>query len=465
MKRRFFLQTVSLASGGFVLGATIPSLKDGEVPSNGARFEPNLLMSLGEDGVVKFKYTRHEMGQGSFTGLAMIFAEELGADWDKMEVSQADYDEKYGNRLYGNTGGSGTVRRMWEPLRELAATARMMLIAAGAEMMNVPAEQCFANNGQVIHKATGHGTSFGDLASSAAQQKVPKDIVFKEVSDYTIVGTSKNNLNQDEIVDGKLQYSMDVNVENMVYACIVRAPIIGLEVISFNSEEVKNSEGVLDVVSISNRLGEVDQSDTKTSMRNGVAVIAKDTWTAFEAAKKLQVEWSDSPLQHGNMKSIENDLSMAKGNKAAFTIFETGNVNKEFSNTKRTFSRTYRSPFQAHALMEPMSATADYRVNICEIWSSTQHPNRILQRTGVVVDKPISFFLLHNLPCGGSFGRRFYDDFITEAVVLSKMLERPVKVVWNREDEISTSGYHALQEEEHTVSIGRGWDNFSLAAT
>nr|WP_298994909.1 molybdopterin cofactor-binding domain-containing protein [uncultured Allomuricauda sp.] len=462
MKRRFFIQTVSLGSSGFALGAAVPFLGSNDSLGKKVVFEPNLLMSLGEDGIVRFKYTRHEMGQGSFTGLAMIFAEELGADWEKIQVSQADYDEKYGNRLYGNTGGSGTVRRMWEPLRELAATARTMLISAAAEKMNVPTEECFANNGLVIHKPSKQRVPFGELASLASHQEVPKTVTFRDVADYNIIGTPKKNLNQDKILDGKLQYSMDVVVDNMVYACIVRAPIMGLDVISFNAEEVKNIEGVVDVLQVSNRLKEVDESDTKTSMRNGVAVIAKDTWTAFEAAEKLQVEWTDSPLENGNMESIENDLAMAKGNSATYTIFETGDVVDEFKNTTSTFSRTYRNPFQAHALMEPMCATADYKKDRCEVWSSTQHPNRILQRTGKVVDRPISFFLLHNLPCGGSFGRRFYDDFITEAVVLSKMLKRPVKVVWNRKDEIATSGYHALQEEEHTVSLGEngkilGW--------
>ncbi len=454
MKRRFFIQTVSLGSSGFALSATLPLLDVNGVPEKNALFEPNLLMSLGEDGIVRFKYTRHEMGQGSFTGLTMIFAEELGADWEKIEVSQADYDEKYGNRLYGNTGGSGTVRRMWEPLRELAATARTMLVSAAAEKMNVPIEECFADNGMVVHKSSTERIPFGELASLASHQEVPKTVTFRDVADYNIIGTPKKNLNQNKIIEGQLQYSMDVVIEDMVYACIVRAPIMGLDVISFNSEEVKKIEGVVDVLQVSNRLEEVDESDTKTSMRNGVAVIAKDTWTAFEAAEKLQVEWTNSSLEDGDMESIENDLAMAKGNSAAHTIFETGDVPNEFKNTSRTFSRTYRNPFQAHALMEPMCATADYREDSCEIWSSTQHPNRILLRTGIVVDKPIGFFLLHNLPCGGSFGRRFYDDFITEAVVLSKVLQRPVKVVWSRKDEVATSGYHALQEEEHTVSLG-----------
>ena len=451
INRRNFIKSTATAGGGFILSLAFPKELSGNSNENEPTFSPNLLMELGTDSIVHFKYTRHEMGQGSFTGLSMIFANELGADWSKFEAKQVDYNLKYGDQLYGNTGGSNTVRSMWKPLKELAATARMMLIQAAADKWKVAGKDCVTQDSFVIHKPSKRRLPFGDLAEVASLLSVPKELKFKDPKDYKIVGQSVPNLNLDRIVDGKLPYSMDVKVPNMVYAAIARSPFYKGKVQSFNDEAARKVKGVIDVIPILK--SDVEVIDDFSSMREGIAIIATNTWAAFEAKKLLSIQWNSEFNEPDTMDAIKKEMAAAKDQKANFTAFHTGDVQEKLGNAVRTFTQSYHNPYQVHALMEPPSATADFRENKCEIWSSVQHPKRILERASKAVDLPIEHFTFHNLSCGGSFGRRYYDDFVTEAVYLSKKIKSPVKVVWSREDEISTSGYHAHQKEEQTVAL------------
>ena len=450
--RRHFIKSIALGSGTFFIGIAAPASLVGKAGEEDAvSFQPNLLMRLDSDGIVHFNYTRHEMGQGSFTGLSMIFADELGADWAKFEAEQVDFDLKYGDRIYGNTGGSNTIRSMWEPLRELAAAARIMLEKAAAEEWQVAAQDCFAENSTVVHRPSGRSLSFGALAPAAARQAIPDNLVYRKIEDRRIVGRGVPNLNIDKIVNGALPYSMDVKVPGMLYAAIERCPLHLGKIRSYDAEAARRVSGVVDVIAI--RQSDFPVINGFSSMREGVAVLANNTWAAFEAKKLLKIQWDGDTGQGNTMEEIDQEVEQASARKADFTAFDTGEAVKRLEDATRTFTRTYNNPYQVHALMEPPSATAYYKEGKCEVWTSAQHPKRVLERAARATDLPIEQFTFHNLSCGGSFGRRYYDDFLTEAVCLSKQADKPVKVVWSREDEIRTSGYHAHQAEEQTVAL------------
>lgn len=449
--RRNFIKNTSIISGGLALSYALPAaLMGNTTAAEELAFEPNLLMKLGSDGIVQFNYTRHEMGQGSFTGLSMIFANELGAAWDKIEAKQVDFDLKYDPHHTSTTGGSNTIRSMWQPLRELAAAARIMLIQAAAKEWKVDTKECIAEESKVTHSLSGRKVGFGELAEKAKLIPVPKELVFKDPKDYKIVGQAKKNLNLDRIINANLPYSLDVKIPNMTYAAIARSPIYLGKIKSFDDSEAKKVNGYIGTIPIQkSAVGVIDDFST---MREGLAVLATNTWAAFEAKKRLKIEW-EGDLSTVNTDDLTQIRIEAKDKKSDIISFDTGEVNSRLKNATKTFSRSYQNPYQVHALMEVPSATADVQGNKCEVWSSVQNVKRVLERTGQAVNLPVKAFTFHNLSCGGSFGRRFYDDFVTEAVYLSKTANRPVKVVWSREDEISTSGYHSNQEESHEIGL------------
>lgn len=449
--RRNFLKVSSLLTGGLALKGLFVDQLIGQDIESTINFAPNVLMELDAEGIVYFKYTRHEMGQGSFTGLSMIFADELGADWNKFKASQADFNLSYGDRIYGNTGGSGTVRKMWQPLREMAAKARLMLTKAAAQAWNVPVNECIAENSQVIHTPSQRKLGFGELAAKAGKLAIPKEAPLKKLSELKYVGKPLKNLNIDKIIRGQLAYSINVQVPNMVYAAIVRAPVYGAKVRNFDASEVLKMKGVLEVVEISERKIPNLKESSPHAME-GVAIIANSTWLAFEAQKLLKVNWDEGQRGQYHQNDIAQKVEQSWENEQRID-YSTGQVTETLENAKRTFSATYINPHQAHALMEPLSATAHIEKDQCEIWTSMQHPHQTLERIAPIVGIAPENFLIHNLPCGGSFGRRFYEDYVTEAVYLAKVMKRPVKVTWSREDEIKHDGFHPYQHIKHTVAL------------
>ncbi len=452
--RRNFLKISSLATGGLALQASLlPEIWGQEVPED-IRFTPNFLLEIDEEGWVDFHYTRHEMGQGSFTGLSMIMADELGADWARFRPHQADFDLKYGEQIYGNTGGSGTVRRMWDTLRELAAKARWMLTQAAAETWQVPSKECRAEGGKVWHDPSQRSLDFGKLVAKASQLEVPKEAPQKTRDAFTLIGKELKNVNLDAIIEGSLDYSVNIQVPQMLYAAIVRAPSYGAQVKSWEPQAVLNMPGVVKVVEISAR-NTKDLTLHSPHIREGVAVLAQNTWQAFQAQKVLakHIEWEEGKNAQENMSSIEKEMSSA-WEKEGRVDFSTGKALSGLAQAHETLKATYTNPYQAHALMEPLCATASVKGNSCEVWASMQHPRQTLDRIAPVVGIPRENFRIHNLACGGSFGRRFYEDYVTEAVYLSKIMQVPVKVTWSREDEIRHDGFHEYEQVRHTV----GWD-------
>ncbi|MEO1652362.1 MAG: molybdopterin cofactor-binding domain-containing protein [Bacteroidota bacterium] len=447
--RRNFLKVSSLAGTGLALqGVWMSPILAQDEPST---FSPNFLLSIDLDGIVHFKYTRHEMGQGSFTGLSMIFADELGADWNRFRATQADFDLKYGDKIYGNTGGSGTIRGMWQPLREMAAKARLMLIQAAAHDWKVDPQTCKAENGVVRHPASNRTLDFGDLVEKAAQLPIPQEASLKKLSEFQLIGQPLKNLNIDKINQGSLDYGIDIKRPGLLYAAILRAPVFGAKVKSFDDSEIKKMPGIQEVIEISDRKSPLLKKYSP-HLIEGVAILGDSTWQVFEARKKLKVVWEEGANRKENQQSLEKEMA-ASWDKKARIDYSAGNPQAGFQKATRNFTATYTNPFQAHALMEPLNCTAHVKGNTCEIWSSMQHPRQTLDRVAPSVDIPRENFTIHNLPCGGSFGRRFYEDYVTEAVYLSKVLGKPVKVTWSREDEIRHDGYHELQHMRHRVGL------------
>ncbi len=457
VNRRNFLKISSIAGGGMMLAFKVPA--SGILSTQELQATPlNNFLAIDADGNITFTLTKHEMGQGSGTGLPMILADELGADWEKLEIVRADYDPKYNNTEMGTTGGSGTIRKMWDVLREAGATAREMLKSAAAAEWNVSSENLIAENSLIKNPATGQSLGFGELAAAAAQLPVPQDVQLKEHADFRYITTPVKNRITRDVIKGSANYGINMDVPGMVYASIEKCPVYKGKLKSFDASEAKRVFGVLDVIAIP----AMEPSNPSHHVPEGVAVIAKSTWSAFKGRKALKVEWDlgenrDASIEGLNatmdeMRSEQTNPEYTKGDIAAV----------ENDPAVEWLEYDYSNPYQAHALMEPINATAHFKGDSCEVWVGTQSGERMSKEVEQITGLPQDKITIHVLNSGGSFGRRFYADSTMEAVYISQQIQQPVKVTWSREDEISHDYFHPYQRSIHRAGVKNGevvaWD-------
>ncbi|MCQ3830391.1 xanthine dehydrogenase family protein molybdopterin-binding subunit [Microbulbifer elongatus] len=439
VSRRKFLQLAGIGSGGLILGSGLtagePVWADAATGSD-SEHTLNLFVSVAPDNTVSIVCHRSEMGQGIRTGLPQIVADEMEADWEKVNVIQGLADKRYGSQ---NTDGSRSIRNFYQTMRTMGASARHMLEAAAAQLWSVPVASCQALQHRVHHKDSGRSISFGELAELAASQPVPEAsaLKLKSSDDFNYIGKPVATYDTPDMVVGKGQYGQDVQLENMLIASIERAPVLGSTVASVKQDKARAVKGVVAIETMDG-----GQLPPLFHPLAGVAVLATNTWAALKGRKALEITWSDSA--HGNHNSAEYiETLKQRVAEPGKTVTAYGDTDTELAKSERRHSAVYSVPYLTHAAMEPPSATAVVSENSCEIWACTQTPQSAQQNVAKALGLKPEQVKVNVTLLGGGFGRKSKPDFAVEAAVLARKMQRPVKVVWSREDDIRHSYYHA----------------------
>jgi isoquinoline 1-oxidoreductase beta subunit len=433
---------VSAAGGGaLVIGFFIGHEALSQEPAllESSAFEPNAFLKIDRNGIVTLISKNPEIGQGIKTSLPMILAEELDVDWKDVRVIQADLDRKYGPQF---AGGSTGVNLNWQRLREAGAVARAMLVSAAAQVWEVEEKDCFAMKGLVHHRTSSKTLGYGELVDPASRLPIPEDVPLKTAKEYRIIGTSKKDVDIQEIVSGKTRFGLDTRVGGMLYASIEKAPTFGGTVAGFDDTKAKAVPGVRHVVAI-------EPLENPTHLTAGVAVIADSTWAAMRGRDVLDVTWNPGPMPEESTESLRAQFEEST-KKQGKVLRDDGNVEEALANAEKLLDAVYEVPFLAHAPMEPMNCIADVRSDRCEIWGPMQTPGLAHWLATRVTGLPRESVIVHMMRCGGGFGRRLTADYAAEAVYLSKAVGAPVQVVWTREDDIKHDYYrpaslHRLQ--------------------
>ena len=429
LNRRSFLQVSAAAGGGLLVGTYLHPWTDGETLEAAGSFEPNVWIKVNADDTVRIMLTMLEMGQGVMTSMPMLVAEELDFDWTKIKTEWAGADPKYGNPNFGGqqlTAGSNSVRGMWKVLREAGATARVMLVKAAAQTWGVAENTCTTDKGEVIHQATGRRLKYGTLVDKAAALPAPAAVTLKDPKTFKVLGNSLARLDVPEKVNGSAMFGIDVKLPGLLTAKVVRCPVFGGKVARFNADKAQAVPGVKQVVQIS----------------TGVAVVADNYWSASRGAQALDITWDEGPLAKLTTAEIltrYKELAQKPGKVAR----NDGNADTAIANSK-SFERAFEAPFLAHATMEPMNCTADYRADGCDVYVPTQGQTPSHQAAVAASGLPADKVKIHVTYMGGGFGRRGEADFVIDAVETSKAVGKPVKVVWSREDDMQHDYYRPI---------------------
>ena len=465
--RRDFLKTSGLVAGGLVLGVSFFSCD-----SNGKKvgvFAPNVYLNIDASGQVTIIAHRSEMGQGIRTSLPLVVADELGADWRKVRVVQAEGDEeKYGDQ---NTDGSYSVRMFFEPMRRAGATARLMLVRAAAQQWGVATDECDTENSNVVHRSSGKAIGFGDLAMAAEKLPVPTadEIVLKDRSQFNIIGKETPIIDLHDIVTGKAVFGIDAEVEGTKIAVISRCPVVGGSVRSVNDQKARAVPGVVDVITIAG----AGLPATLSRPLAGVAVIADNTWAAIKGRDLLEIEWDLGPNATYNSAERLEQLAQEMKNDGAVRR-SRGNFAAAAASAQKVIDNTYLTPYLAHATMEPPAALAVVKDGMCEVWACTQNPQGARNAVAEEISMPVENVKMNVTLLGGGFGRKSKPDFILEAAVLAKETGMPIKVQWTREDDIHHDYYHASSAQRIVATIDgnnklSGWNHHiaypSISAT
>jgi isoquinoline 1-oxidoreductase subunit beta len=433
--RRSFVRQ-SFGAGAFVLGARIlPAPAAAALET--AVFRPNVFVGIKSDGTVLIVAHRSEMGTSSRTSVPLILADEMEADWKRVKIEQAIGDAKYGEQ---DTDGSHSVRSFFGVMQECGASARVMLVEAAAKEWGVPAAECKASLHQVIHTPTGKKLGYGDLAASAAKLPVPdkSKLAFKRKSEYRYVGKDCPIYDLADITHGKAVFGMDAKVDGMVYASVERSPVLGGKAKSVDNKDALQVRGVSQTVVITDF-----KPPHAFQALGGVAVIADNTWAAFQGRKKLKILWDPGPNASYTSSDYRKQLR-ATARQTGKVVRNVGDVDKGFAGAAKTLEAEYYVPHLAHAAMEPEVAVADFRNGKCTLWAPVQNPQAVQDTVAAAIGIDKKDVICNVTLLGGGFGRKSKPDFCAEAAILSKQLGKPVKVVWSREDDIRFDYYHSV---------------------
>jgi isoquinoline 1-oxidoreductase beta subunit len=438
INRRDFLRNTGYAGGGLIIAANLGACAK---PNGlaGGDFAPNVYVQIKENGDVDIVCHRSEMGQGIRTGLPQVIADEMEADWDRINVLQAIGDKKYGDQ---NTDGSTSIRNHFDMLRNAGATAKHMLEAAAAAHWEVPVEECEARNHAVHHAASGQSLGYGELAGNAATLPVPEEVEFKSPSDYRYIGKPMDLLDSRALTTGAGMFGIDTVIPGMLYASIERCPAVGGNVVSVDDTAARAVAGVVDVV----RMADV-AAPWSFKPLGGVAVVAKDTWSAMKGRAALTIEWDMGP--NGEYDSVSYRESLSESAKSAGTVaLDRGDVDDALANAEKTIQASYYAPHLSQAPMEPPAATAVIREDgSCEVWACTQDPQTAQGVVAGLLGLEPEQVIINVTLLGGGFGRKSKPDFIAEAAWLAKETGKPVKVTWTREDDLRHGYLHSVSSQ------------------
>ncbi|MEE9406468.1 MAG: molybdopterin cofactor-binding domain-containing protein [Polaribacter sp.] len=445
--RRNFLKTSVLASGGMLIGFNLLSACKPEakmpVDIESLNFNDfNAFIKISNDGYVTLFSPNPEIGQGVKTSMPMIIAEELEADWSKVTVAQGILDTKNYRRQLA--GGSQSIRSSFTALRETGATAKQMLVNAAAAKWKVDASTLKVSKG-IITNQNGEILDYGAVVKEAALLEVPENVKLKEIKDFTIIGKDATNVDVDKIITGKPLFGIDYKAEGMVIASVLRPPAFGQKLESFNADEAKKVKGVIDVVTIGDKVRKYNKSGKRNwtfvmSDTDKVVVIAENTWAAIKGKKALSVVWKDA----SKLESTENHhkiLTAILDGKNLNTRREDGNIEKAFITADKVVERDYNSPFLPHNCMEPMNFYANVTAEKIHLVGPVQTPEYAAAVVADLLDFDLEKVHLEMTRMGGGFGRRLYGDFVYEAAEISNAIKKPVKLVSTREDDMTTGVY------------------------
>lgn len=443
MGRRTFFKLASASAAGLVLGFQLRDQAFAAETADGKDEVMNAFIRIGPDNTVTIYSKAPEIGQGIKTSFGVIIAEELDADWNHVVMEQADINPKtYG---YQGSGGSTSIPRAWDQLRQAGAAAKAMLVAAAAQEWEVDPSEVTAQNSVLSHAISGKSATYGSLAAAAAKMPVPdlKSLKLKTCAEYRLIGKRYRGVDDPKVVSGQPLFGIDIQLPGMVYANYTKCPAAGGKVSSFNIDEIKAQRGVLDVFAL-------DGTGLPLEVMSGVAIIAKDTWSAFQAKDKLKVNWDLSEAS----KDFTSQFS-AQAKKLATNFPEKpdaniGDVDKSFASAGKIVEAYYEYPFAAHVPLEPMNTTAHWHDGVLEMWVPTQQPDRGLPMVAKVAGIPQEKIVMHQTRVGGGFGRRLVNDYTCEAAAIAQKVNGPVKLQWTREDDFShdfyrPAGYHQFK--------------------
>ena len=424
--RRDFLKATIVAGGGLVLGISLPGCGRGKPAGRAVGGAPNAWLRIGGDNRITVLVDRSEMGQGVYTALPMLLAEELEVPLAAIAVEAAPPADVYVNQLIGGqiTGGSTSVRDAWDRLRLAGASARVMLMQAAATQWAVDVAECRVDGGRILN-TDGEALTYGEVAEAASKLPVPKDVPLKAPADFTLIGTRARRTDTAGKVDGTAVFGLDVRLPGMLYAAFVQCPVLGGSVQAVNAATAEAMPGVRRVL----------------TSGNGVVVVADHYWQARQARDALKITWIEGPNAGLDSKRIAATLAGAGEPGSGIPVRSEGDAVAALAGAHRVVRAVYRLPLLAHATLEPMNCTADVRDGACDLYVGTQVQGIAQATAAKAAGLEPSQVRVHTTLLGGGFGRRLEVDFIPAAVEASKALGMPVQVIWTREDDMTHDTY------------------------
>jgi isoquinoline 1-oxidoreductase beta subunit len=442
VNRRSFVIGSSAAGAGLALGFHVPFDTDVAHADAVSSPEVNAWVVVKPDETVVIRIARSEMGQGTMTGLAQLVAEELNADWSKVTTEFPTPGQNVARkRIWGefSTGGSRGIRESNKYVREGGAAARMMLIQAAATAWNVPAAECTADKGVITHQASNRTVTYGKVADAAGKLDVPTNITLRDPKGWTIAGQPLKRLDTADKIVGKTMFGIDTRQPNMLYAAIRACPIFGGKVQSVGEADMPDMPGVKKIIKVGD---------------NAVAIVADSWWRAKRALDSLQITWDSGENAKVSSASIANFLKEGLDAEQAFVGNQNGDVKAALAGAAKVVTATYSYPYQNHAPMEPMNATAIYTSDKCEVWCPTQNGEAALAVAAEASGLPVAQCDVHKTFLGGGFGRRGQSDFVRQAVLIAKeMPGTPIKLLWSREEDMTHCFYHPITQCKMTAGF------------
>ncbi len=445
--RRSFMQGAAGLTLGFCLPASAAAPVAGQAASAPPVFAPNAFLRIAPDNTVTVISKHLEMGQGTYTGLATILAEELDADWQTVRIEGAPADaQRYNNLFWGpnqGTGGSTAMANSWDQLRQAGASGRAMLVSAAAKRWRVPAAEITVRDGVVSHAASKRQARFGELAAAAAAEAVPASVTLKEAKDFRLIGRSAPRRDSADKTNGKAVFTQDIHLPGMLVAVVAHPPRFGATVRRFDATAARRVKGVVDVVQIP----------------SGVAVLARDTWSAKKGRDALSVDWDETrAFRLGSDEILARYREMAKS--PGLVAHRTGDPEQAFANAANIVKATYDFPYLAHAAMEPMNCVIHLTEQGCEVWNGEQLNTGDQSRLAEVFGLRPEQVKINMLYAGGSFGRRAntHSDYVVETARIVQAIggKAPVKLVWMREDDMRAGYYRPLFHHALEAALDAG---------
>lgn len=457
INRRQFLRDTAALGGGLIIGFELSGCGNKKLaPVMSDSFQPSSFLEITPNGDIILQLNRAEMGQGVYTSLTTLVAEELEVDPAAITIVHAPTHPDFGDPIQ-ITGGSASVKDSFEPLRKVGATAKAVLLAAAAKEWNVPSEKLIAENGKVRDLAAQREVNYAALVATARTLPIPKHAPLKIPEQFKLIGKYDRRLDAQQKVDGASVYGIDIHRDDMVYAVLVRCPHFGGTLKSFDAVASKQIAGVSDVFAL---------------RENAVAIVADNYWHARKAAHALKPEWNKGPLAGLDSADIRRALKKQLDENSGHNVTDDGKMpsaNAQPGNDTQTIEADYYAPYQAHAPMEPLNCVAEVRTDRVDIWTGNQCPDVFRQAVADALQCPRATVFVHSHMLGGGFGRRIYPDYAVEAALVAQKIGKPVKLIWSREDDIRHDLYRPAAASRFRAQLQNGklvsWENTIAGAS